>query len=161
MRVLKVIIGFLIVVAAAFSALVFYGRQVGTETLYRCTQTQGPMPQAGPSLIMNLYPWFIRGDSKGRVHLWFVGGDSDGIVSYFIPKTLPNLVEHGLFAKVINAGEHVLFYDDQGKLRGQFSKISNHVVLDLPTLSTNVFSTIEATCRRDFIGLLWAQPFYH
>jgi hypothetical protein len=157
MRVLKVIIGFLIVVAAAFSALVFYGRQVGTETLYRCTQTQGPMPQAGPSLIMNLYPWFIRGDSKGRVHLWFVGGDSDGIVSYFIPKTL-SLIEHGAYAKVINAGEYVRFYDDQGKLKGQFSKISNHVVLYLDEPKLN---PIEATCRRNFIGLLWSQPFYH
>ena len=161
MRVLKVIIGFLIVVAAAFSALVFYGpRQVGPlpETLYRCTQTQGSIPQAGPSLSMKLYPWFIRGDSNGRVHLWFVGGDSNGMLSYFIPKTLSNLIEHGVFTKVINAGEYVRFYDAQGKLRGQFSKISNHVVLDLDVPKLN---PIEATCRRDFIGLLWAQPFYH
>jgi hypothetical protein len=159
-----VIINFLIVVATVhWAVLDFYGPgQVSAETIYRCTQTQGPIPQAGPSLAMKLYPWFIRGDSNGGVHLWFMGGDSNGLLSYFIiPKTLPNLVEHGVFAKVINAGEHVLFYDDQGKLKGQFCKISNHVVLDLPTLSTNVFSTIEATCRRDFIGLLWSQPFYH
>jgi hypothetical protein len=126
MRALKVIFGFLIVVVAAFLVVIFFGTE---ESIYRCTQTQGPMSQAGapPLLVMKLelYRWFIPGNSQGMLH-------------YEIPSTH----QLGIFAKVGRMGDHVYFYDDDGSLQGHFSTINSSISLYLS--KDNLF---EGTCK--------------
>jgi hypothetical protein len=63
--VLKVIFGFLVVVVAAFLVVIFFGTQA---SIYRCsTQTQATVPSL---LVMKLelYRWFIPGNSEGMLH---------------------------------------------------------------------------------------------
>ena len=100
MRVLKVIFGFLIVVVVAFLVVIFFGTQT---SIYRCsTQTQGTVP---PLLVMKLelYRWFIPGNSEGMLHYG------------------PSTHQLGLIKKVKRMGDHVYFYDDDGSLQGHFS----------------------------------------
>ena len=101
----------------------FFGTQA---SIYRCSaQTQATVP---PLLVMKLelYQWFIPGNSKGMLH-------------YEIPSTH----QLGLFKKVGRMGDHVYFYDDDGSLQGHFSTKSNFISLYLS--KDNLY---EGTCTQ-------------
>ena len=125
MRVLKVIIGFLVVVVAAFLVVIFFGTQA---SIYRCsTQTQATVP---PLLVMKL-----------ELYRWFIPGNSEGMLHYEIPSTH----QLGLFKKVGRMGDHVYFYDDDGSLQGHFSTTSNSNFISLYLSKDNLY---EGSCTQ-------------
>lgn len=122
---LRLILGFLIIVAAALVVVFYEGSE---QSVYRCALSPTASRAAPQTLFMKLdrYRWFI------------VWRNSDGMVSYEAPNQ-----SGGLFTRVKKVGDYLQFYDDQGSLQGQFSTTSNSLVLNLP--NNNKF---EGACTR-------------
>ena len=78
---------------------------------------------------------------KLELYRWFIPGNSEGMLHYEIPSTH----QLGSIKKVGRMGDHVYFYDDDGSLQGHFSTTSNSNFISLYLSKDNLY---EGTCTR-------------